>query len=105
MNPYEHDDSLPEDDTRRLCGCGDTRCWLHVDDPTNVVVGNSVYACDCVGVCYFCSAVDSLHRLIRISGSWLSHEGCAKEHPVIAWEMALQQRADEQRDDFNERRR
>ena len=98
-NPYEIErDPEPEDD-RRLCACGDPRCWLSVDDPTNVIVKGDVYACDCVGLCYFCGVVDSLHRLVRISGSWLSHEKCAKAHPVIAGEMALQQSADEQRDD------
>ena len=105
MNPYEHDETPDPDDTRRLCGCGDPRCWIVLGDETNVIAKNEVYACDCVGLCYFCGQIDSLHRLVRISGSWLSHEGCAKAHPVIAGEMALQQTADEQRDDFEQRRR
>ena len=93
-NIYEHDESLPDDDTRRLCGCGDPACWLVENDPTNVQVNGVWFACDCVGLCYFCGQIDSLHRLVRISGSWLSHEGCAKAHPVIA-----------ERDEMNERRR
>ena len=104
-NPYEHDESPIEDDTRRLCGCLDPACWLVEHDPTNVNVNGVMFACDCAALCYFCGQIDSLHRLVRISGSWLSHEKCCKEHPVIAGEMALQQTADEQRDDFNERRR
>ena len=106
INPYEVErDPEPDDDTRRLCGCGDDSCWLVETDPTNVNVNGTWFACDCTGICFFCGLVDSLHRLVRISGSWLSHEGCAKAHPVIAGEMALQQTADEQRDDFEQRRR
>ena len=105
INPYEHDESPIEDDTRRLCGCGDPACWLVETDPTNVNVNGTWFAADHVGLCYFCGQIDSLHRLVRISGSWLSHEKCGKEHPVIAGEMALQHRADEQRDDMNLRRR
>ena len=77
MNPYEHDETPDPDDTRRLCGCGDPRCWIVLGDETNVIAKNEVYACDCVGLCYFCGQIDSLHRLVRISGSWLSHPDCA----------------------------
>ena len=104
MNPYEHDETPDPDDTRRLCGCHDPACWLVENDPTNVNVNGVWFACDCTGICFFCGLVDSLHRLVRISGSWLSHEGCAAQSPAVIEGRERAARADEDRDDcFNRR--
>jgi hypothetical protein len=105
INPYEHDESPIEDDDRFLCGCGDPRCWLVNTDDTNIQIKGVWFAEGCAGLCFFCREIDDLKKLERISGAWLAHPDCCKQHPVIAGELNLAARADEARDDFNERRR
>lgn len=38
------------------------------------------------GLCYFCGEVDDMRNLIKVDGGWMSHEGCAKESPVVSRE-------------------
>ena len=102
-SPYPWD-AQPED-ASSPCGCGDPRCRIDGNDASNVNVKGVWYACDCVGLCYFCGETDSLHRLVRVSGSWLSHEGCVTADPNVSAELDRQARADEERDEMNQVRR
>lgn len=105
LNPYEDDHSPLEDEDRSPCGCGDPRCQIDGNDATNVEVNGRWFAADCVGLCFFCGNVDDLRNVIRISGSWLAHEGCVKENATITEELYRALHADEKRDDCNEARR
>lgn len=114
-NPYENDfadfrdpgDELAEQEAEHFspCGCGDPRCRIDGNDSTNVNVKGTWFNADCVGLCFFCGDVDDLSKLIRVSGSWLAHDGCAAKTPVIADDLYRALHADEQRDDCNEVKR
>ena len=104
-NPVEIDETPESDDSRFLCGCGDSRCWLVGDDASNVNIGGTWFSCDCAAICFFCGEQDDLRNVQRISGSWLAHEGCLAADPAIGAELDRQARADEQRESFEQRRR
>lgn len=38
----------PADETLFQCPCGDPECVGHADDPTNIKIGKTFYAADCV---------------------------------------------------------
>jgi hypothetical protein len=68
----------PEDESSP-CGCGDESCRIDGNDATNVFVNGVWFSCCCVGLCFYCSSVDSMHRLIQVKGGWLAHEKCASD--------------------------
>lgn len=101
-NPIEHDES-PLDEDRIPCGCGDARCWLDPNDSTNVQVNGRWFTADCAGLCWNCGQVDDLRHLFPVGGGRLVHDGCPT--PEMATDLELAAKADEARDDFEQRRR
>ena len=99
-NPYEHDETPPEDETSP-CGCGDSRCRIDGNDETNIQVQGKWFSADCVGYCTLCRELDDVKQLIRIAGFWLAHNECAKNDVALAADLERQARNDEDRDDFN----
>lgn len=46
-NPWEDDHSIPEDESRFPCACGDPHCFGDGDDPQTIRIGRAFYASDC----------------------------------------------------------
>lgn len=77
--PLDSDlDHEPEDETAFACACGDEHCIGHDNDPGNLNLGGAWYAADCE---------------------------MGRQLEQIAQGRAQAARADEGRDDMNERRR
>ena len=101
LDPYTEQ---PEDESSP-CSCGDPACRIDGNDSTNVNVRGYWFSSDCVGLCYFCGLTDDLKELEKIAGGWLAHASCASKDAAIGADLERAARADEARDDFNERRR
>ncbi len=46
-NPWEFDESEPEDETRFPCACGEPTCIGDNTDPTNIRIGTAWYVQAC----------------------------------------------------------